>query len=93
MFEILESIALLGQSTGDAANESSSESIARPIVLALVFSGIGMAMLAAGFFVLTKILPFSLRKEIEEDQNTALAILISSIVLGLSLIIAAAIVG
>jgi putative membrane protein len=36
-------------------------------------------------------MPFSLRKEIEEDQNTALAIIIGSVIIGMSIIIAAAI--
>jgi hypothetical protein len=43
--------------------------------------------------VISKLAPFSIRKEIEEDQNTALAILIGSVILGLSWIIAAAIHG
>jgi putative membrane protein len=37
--------------------------------------------------------PFSIRKEIEEDQNIALGILIGAIMLGLAIIIAAAIHG
>jgi putative membrane protein len=37
------------------------------------------------------LMPFSLRKEIEEDQNTALAIIIGSVIIGMSIIIAAAI--
>jgi len=39
-----------------------------------------------------KLSPFSVRKEIEEDQNTALAIILGSVLIGLSIIIAAAIV-
>ena len=35
----------------------------------------------------------SIRKEIEEDQNTALAVLMGSLIIGLSIIIAAAIGG
>jgi uncharacterized membrane protein YjfL (UPF0719 family) len=45
------------------------------------------------FFIITKITPFSIRKEIEEDQNTSLAILIGAVMLGLAQIIAAAIHG
>ena len=40
-----------------------------------------------------KVLPFSLRKEIEIDQNTALGIVLGSLILGISIIIAAAIHG
>jgi uncharacterized membrane protein YjfL (UPF0719 family) len=40
-----------------------------------------------------KVIPFSVRKEIEEDQNTALGIIMGSVVIGLAIIIAAAVSG
>ena len=40
-----------------------------------------------------KLTPFSVVKEIEEDQNVALAVIVGAVVLGISIIIAAAIVG
>jgi uncharacterized membrane protein YjfL (UPF0719 family) len=40
---------------------------------------------------MVKIYPFSVVKEIEEDQNTALGILFGSVFIGLSIVIAAAI--
>ena len=40
-----------------------------------------------------KVAPFSVRKEIEEDQNTALGIIIGSMIIGLAIIIGAAIHG
>jgi uncharacterized membrane protein YjfL (UPF0719 family) len=63
------------------------------IVSSLIFVGIGMVMFLVAFFLMTKITPFSIRKEIEEDQNTALAIVIGAVILGLSHIISAAIHG
>ncbi len=65
----------------------------RPLLMALVFSVLGVVVLFASFWVIARLLPFSIRKEIEEDQNTALGIVIGSIILGLSIIIAAAMVG
>ena len=41
--------------------------------------------------LLPKVLPFSLKKEIQEDQNTALGIVIAAIVLGMAFIIGQAI--
>ena len=41
----------------------------------------------------SKVTPFSVRKEIEEDHNIALAIVIASVIFGSALIIAAAIHG
>ena len=52
---------------------------------------LGLAFFAAAFLVIDRLTPFSVRKEIEEDQNTSLAILIGSVILGIALIIAAAI--
>ncbi len=61
------------------------------LVLAVVFAAIGVAVLGVCYWLLLAFCPFSIRKEIEQDQNTALAIMIGSVVLGLSIIIAAAI--
>lgn len=65
----------------------------KAIVGTLVFVVIGILTFGAAFFIITKVTPFSIRKEIEEDQNTALAIVIGSVILGLAYIIAAAIHG
>jgi putative membrane protein len=62
-------------------------------VASLVFSGIGVAVFAIAFFIMTKITPFSVRKEIEEDQNTALAIIMAGVLIGIALIISAAVHG
>lgn len=61
------------------------------IVATILYAIIGMVIFTAGFVIISRILPFSVRKEIEEDQNTALGIILGAIVIGLSIIIAAAI--
>jgi putative membrane protein len=67
--------------------------LVKMLISSLIFVGMGMVMFLVAFFLITKITPFSIRKEIEDDQNTALAIVIGSVILGLSQIIAAAIHG
>ena len=57
----------------------------------LVYSGIGIVVFAVAFFIIVKIAPFSVRKEIAQDQNVALGILIGAVIIGLSIIISAAI--
>jgi uncharacterized membrane protein YjfL (UPF0719 family) len=42
---------------------------------------------------MNKLAPFSVKKEIEEDQNVALAIIMAGVIIGVSLIIAFAIAG
>jgi len=63
------------------------------VVTTLVFSLIGILLFALAFFIIVKISPFSIRKEIEVDQNTSLAILIGSVIIGIALIVAAAVHG
>lgn len=61
------------------------------VLVSLLFVGIGVLVFLIAFLLMTKISPFSVRKEIEEDQNTALAIVMGSVIIGLAIIIAAAI--
>lgn len=63
------------------------------LISTLAFSVIGLLLFALAFWIMGKAAPFSLRKEIEEDQNTALAILIASVILGIALIVSAAVHG
>lgn len=60
---------------------------------ALVYTTLGLVFFALAFWIITRLAPFSVRKEIEEDQNTALAIVIGSVIIGIALIIAAAVHG
>jgi uncharacterized membrane protein YjfL (UPF0719 family) len=61
------------------------------VVSALVFSLIGMVAFAIFFLILPRVLPFSLKKEIEEDQNVALGVVIAAVVLGMAFIIGQAV--
>lgn len=63
------------------------------IVSALLFSAMGLLLFGLAFFVIVKVSPFSIRKEIEEDQNTSLGIIIGAVIIGIALIISAAIQG
>lgn len=69
------------------------EGLVSTLVTTLVFVVLGLIIFALVFFVIAKATPFSVRKEIEEDQNIALGIVIASVILGSALIIAAAIHG
>ncbi len=63
------------------------------LITTVVFVGIGLIVFAIAFFIVVKVSPFSVQKEIEEDQNTSLAIIIGAIIIGVAIIIAAAING
>ncbi len=60
---------------------------------AAAFSVLGLALFGLVFLLIVKITPFSIRKELEVDQNIALGILLGSVMLGLAIIVAAAIHG
>lgn len=61
------------------------------VISSLIFSAIGIGAFGLFFLALPRLLPFSLKKEIEEDQNVALGIVIAAVVVGMAIIIAAAI--
>ena len=69
------------------------DSMIKTLVAALAFSALGIILFAVAFLIIVKVTPFSLRKEIEEEQNTALAIIIASVILGIALIVSSAIHG
>jgi uncharacterized membrane protein YjfL (UPF0719 family) len=63
------------------------------VVSTVVFVVIGLVFFGIAFWIITKVAPFSVRKEIEEDQNTALGIVIGSVIIGIALIVSAALHG
>jgi len=67
--------------------------VGEPVLFSMVFALVGIVVFGVAFFVITKVAPFSIRKEIEQDQNTSLGIVIGAVIIGLSLIISAAIKG
>lgn len=63
------------------------------LLASVVFAAIGVAVFMVVFWLMVKISPFSVRKEIEEDQNTSLAVIMGAVMIGIAIIIAAAIHG
>ncbi|OYP38170.1 DUF350 domain-containing protein [Rhodopirellula sp. MGV] len=63
------------------------------VLAAVIFSVIGIIVLGVCILVMEKLTPFSIYHEIVEEHNQALGTIVGAIVLGISLIIAAAILG
>ena len=61
------------------------------LVTTLIFVFIGVVLFAVTYGILGLLYP--IKKEIEEDQNTALGIVIGAIMIGVAIIIAGAIGG
>ncbi|MCX6622445.1 MAG: DUF350 domain-containing protein [Acidobacteria bacterium] len=58
---------------------------------ALLYAVLGISILVVSFVVVDKLTPYDLWKQIVEDKNVALAILVGFMSLGVSIIIAAAV--
>jgi uncharacterized membrane protein YjfL (UPF0719 family) len=65
----------------------------RAVFDSVLYSVLGAVVLFGCFWVIEKVLPFSLTKEIAEDQNVGLGIILGAFILGISMIISAAIRG
>lgn len=65
----------------------------KPIIGAFVFSTIGLVVFLLGFIVIDKATPGDMWKEIIEERNVALAIVVGAVAIGIATIISAAIHG
>jgi putative membrane protein len=61
------------------------------IINALVFALIGIVIFTVAFFIMDKMTPYHLWKEIVQEHNQALAILVGALSIGICIIIAAAV--
>ena len=61
------------------------------LINAAVYAILGIVIFVACFVILDKMTPYHLWREIVEDKNIALAILLGAISLGMCIIIAAAV--
>ena len=59
----------------------------------VLFSMLGIAMFGIAFWLITRLAPFSIRKELEQDHNTSIAIVIAAVIIGIAIIVASAIHG
>lgn len=84
---------LAAEGDGIALGDSGFSLVAQHAISAILFAVIGLVVLALSIVLMSKLMPLPFWKEIEEDQNTALGIMVGSIVIGISIIIAAAIHG
>ena len=63
------------------------------LIAAVVFSLVGIIVFLLCLLLMEKLTPFSIIKEIVEEHNQSLGTIVGAVVLGMSIIIAAAILG
>ena len=59
------------------------------VVSTIFYTFFGLSLLLASWWLIELFTPFSLRKELEEDQNIAIGILMGAMFVALAIIIAA----
>ncbi len=62
------------------------------VIDTVIYSVLGIILMGLGFLLINFFSPFSLKKEIEDDQNIALGILIGAVFLGIAIIVGSVIV-
>lgn len=66
---------------------------AQPIVNSIIYSLLGIVILLIGYFIIEKLTPENTWKEVVEKNNIAVAIVLAAFIIGISMIISAAIHG
>jgi uncharacterized membrane protein YjfL (UPF0719 family) len=59
----------------------------------VLFALLGVVMFGLAFWLIAKLSPFSIRKELEQDHNVSIAIVIAAVIIGIAIIVASAIHG
>lgn len=65
----------------------------RPILASIIFSLLGIVILLIAYFIIEKLTPENTWNQISKNNNVALAIVFAAFIIGISMIISAAIHG
>ena len=69
------------------------ETLGKQFLVTLGYALMGLLVFGIAFAVIVRVTPFSIKKEIEEDHNVSLAIVIGAVILGTAVIVAATVHG
>ena len=61
------------------------------IASTVIYTFLGIGLFAVSYALIERACPFSVKKEISEDHNVALAIIIGAVIIGISIIVSSAI--
>lgn len=85
--------SLLAADSSVAASSWHAQTLGQAILNTIIFAALGIVLAVVGYKALDKCTPGDLQREIFENKNVAAAILAGAVILGLCLIIAAAMIG
>lgn len=66
---------------------------AQPMINSVIYSFLGIVILLIGYFIIERLTPEKTWKEVVEKNNIAVAIVLAAFIIGISMIISAAIHG
>lgn len=78
---------------GGGSLDVEPHTLGRALLYMLIFAGSGIAVAIVGYKLFDRFTPGDLHKEIVEKQNVAAAIVAGAVLLGICIIIAAAMIG
>jgi uncharacterized membrane protein YjfL (UPF0719 family) len=64
----------------------------RLVVDAAIFGLAGIVLLIIGYYLWELITPYNLRREIHENRNTAVAIVVAAFIIGMAIVIASSLI-
>lgn len=65
----------------------------KPLLNSIIYSVLGILIFLIGYFIIEKITPENTWKKITQENNTAVALVFAALIIGISMIISAAIHG
>ncbi|MGO9830878.1 MAG: DUF350 domain-containing protein [Myxococcaceae bacterium] len=63
----------------------------KALVASIIYSAVGVVIFLVAYKLMERFLPFNVDKELADDRNTAVGVVVGSVMIGLAIIIAAAI--
>jgi uncharacterized membrane protein YjfL (UPF0719 family) len=64
----------------------------RMILDVTIFGVIGVVLLIVGYYIWELVTPYNLRRELQDNKNLAVAVVAASFIIGMAVVIAAALV-
>ena len=64
----------------------------RLLLDASLFGIAGIALLIVGYYIWELVTPYNLRRELQENKNVAVAVVVAAFIIGMAIVIAAALI-
>lgn len=64
----------------------------RLLIDASIFGIVGVILLIVGYYVWELVTPYNVRKELQENKNIAVAIVVAAFILGMAIVVAASLI-